>query len=111
MQTIPIVAFELAPDHKQALWLVISVSALVFCMLWNSRMLQNDRAARKKMLEDHRAASKMNAEPGQKTARAEAGLGFYSHDYRRQKPVAGEGKPATPARCAAAAERRAAALR
>ncbi len=112
MQTIPIVA---ALDQKQALclWLVISCSALMF---WMSRILQNERAARKsdacKMLEDHRAVSKMNAEPGQQTARAVAGLGFYSHDYRRQKPVAGEGQPATPARCAAAAERRlAAALR
>jgi hypothetical protein len=92
------------------LWLVIS--ALVFWMI-----LQNDRAARcrnaSKILEDAASkmnASKMNAEPGQQTARAVAG--FSSHDYRRQKPVAGEGAPATPARCAAAAERRlAAALR
>jgi hypothetical protein len=32
---------------------------------------------------------------------------FHSCDYRRKKPVAGEGQPATPAPCAAAAERRA----
>ncbi len=128
METIAIVAFELAQiivDHKQALktyfnafgvmcaLFVISFSALVFCM---SRTLQNDRAAREKMIEDDRAArekmleddraarAKMMAEAGQNTGFS---LRFHSHDYRRQKPVAGEGQPATPARCASAAERRA----
>ncbi len=115
MQTIPVVAFEVAQKvvdsivhHKElALWLALwtVISALVYGMI-----LHRHRAACRKMLEDHRAASKTNAEPGQQTARAVAG--FSSHDYRRQMPVAGEGAPATPARCAAAAERRlAAALR
>jgi hypothetical protein len=41
-----------------------------------------------------------------------AGSGFYSCDYRKPPPTAGmTGRPFTPARCAAAAEQRAAAAR
>jgi hypothetical protein len=42
----------------------------------------------------------------------QAGSGFYTCDYRKPPPTAGKtGRPCTPARCAAAAEQRAAAAR
>jgi hypothetical protein len=116
-------------EHKQQLdrfmYQYMTVSALALFIFWcivrmclqRQQRLAEECFQRLKRLAEARAEENTGFQRLKRLAEARAeentgftaGSGFYHCDYRKQKPMAGKtGRPFTPARCAAAAEQRAA---